>query len=99
MSAAHSGKGITVLVVDEEDSVRTYIWQALEKRGFSVLCAKNGAEALFLGERHPGGIHLLITDLIMPPYLDGVELAHSMRRQRPGMKDLFISIRPPGLEV
>jgi CheY-like chemotaxis protein len=86
-------KDVTILVVDDEERVRENIRQVLGKRGFTVVCARNGIEALLLGGRHPD-IKLLITDVTMPPYMDGVELAKAMRRQRPGLRVLFISGHP-----
>jgi CheY-like chemotaxis protein len=84
----------TVLVVDDEADVREFARRVLESQGFEVLMAKNGVEALLLGEHHHGFIHALVTDLMMPPYMGGCELAQALRRIRPGMAVLYISGYP-----
>ncbi len=84
----------TVMVVDDEADVRNFAKHVLENQGFQVLIAKNGMEALLLGEHHPGFIHALVTDLVMPPYMGGYELALALRRRRPGLAVLYISGYP-----
>lgn len=84
----------TILVVDDEAHIRDFARHVLENQGYSVLTAKNGVEALLLGEHHPGPIRALITDLNMPPYMGGCELAQGMRRMRPGLAILYISGYP-----
>ncbi|HLP43403.1 MAG TPA: response regulator, partial [Fibrobacteria bacterium] len=86
-------QGSVVMVVDDEDLVREMARLALEAEGLVVLTARNGVEALLLAERHGGPIHLLLTDLSMPPYMDGLELARSLRCARPGLQVLFLSAR------
>lgn len=82
------------MVVDDEADVRNFAKHVLENQGFQVLIAKNGMEALLLGEHHPGLIHALVTDLVMPPYMGGYELAVALRRLRPGLAVLYISGYP-----
>ena len=84
----------TILVVDDEAHIRESARHVLENQGFHVLTAKNGVEALLLGEHHPGPIRALLTDLNMPPYMGGSELAQAMRRMRPGLSILYISGYP-----
>ncbi|HYK88659.1 MAG TPA: ATP-binding protein [Acidobacteriota bacterium] len=79
----------TVLVVEDEDGVRTLVRQILSHNGYVVLEAKNGEEALELAARN-GHIHLLATDVVMPK-MDGCELAERLIPLRPGMKVLFLS--------
>ncbi|HKP96543.1 MAG TPA: response regulator [Fibrobacteria bacterium] len=88
-SSAH-----TLLVVDDEAQIRDFARHVLENQGYQVLTAKNGVDALLLGERHPGPIRALITDLNMPPYMGGCELAQALRRMRPGLAILYISGYP-----
>jgi DNA-binding response OmpR family regulator len=80
--------------VDDEAHIRDFTRHVLENQGFQVLTAKNGVEALLLGEHHPGPIRALITDLNMPPYMGGCELAQALRRMRPGLAILYISGYP-----
>ena len=80
----------TVLLVEDEDSLRTLIQGCLEKRGYSVLTAGNGQEALNIAQKHSGTIHLLLTDVIMPG-MSGRELADNLKQARPNLKVLYIS--------
>lgn len=85
----------TVMVVDDEDPVRESARAALEARGFAVLTARNSVEALLLSNHHRGPIHLLVTDLSMPPYMDGQELARALQEMRPGLRVLYLSAQEP----
>ena len=80
----------TVLIVEDEQSVRDLAGSVLEKRGYTVLAASDGEEALHLSKAHAGDIQLVITDAIMPG-MRGHELAEVMRTLRPQIKVLFIS--------
>ncbi|MDQ8173126.1 MAG: ATP-binding protein, partial [Gemmatimonadota bacterium] len=79
----------TVLVVDDEDSVRRLVSAVLRRHGFSIIEAANGREALTaLAERYD--VDLVISDVLMPE-LGGRELAKQLQRDRPEMPVLFIS--------
>jgi CheY-like chemotaxis protein len=80
----------TVLLVDDEEDVRTVLRDSLAAQGYNVLCASSGQEALALAAEHPGKIDVLITDTIMPG-MDGPKLARSLRAARPETKVLYIS--------
>jgi len=81
----------TILLVEDEDAVRTFAARALRKKGYSVLEAGSGEQALeVIGEAETGAVDLLITDVIMPQ-LDGPTLAVRLREQQPGLKVIFIS--------
>jgi PAS domain S-box-containing protein len=80
----------TVLLVEDQESVRSFASAVLTGRGYRVLSASDGAEAVRLTEQHSGKIHLMITDAIMPG-MDGRELARRLAITRPEMKLLFIS--------
>jgi len=84
-----SGGG-TILLVEDEDSVRALAHRILELRGYTVLAAKTGTEALQLSERHEGRIDLLVTDVVMPG-IGGRELAERLVASRPGVRVLFMS--------
>jgi len=62
----------------------------LKSRGYQVLVAGNGVDALRVSEQHPGSIDVLLTDVIMPQ-MSGPELVRSLAPQRPGIKVLYIS--------
>ena len=83
----------TVLVVEDEDSVRRLITSILELHGYRVLSAGTAGEATQISVGHDGGIDLLLTDLDIPD-LTGRELAQRLRATRPEMMLLYISGRP-----
>ncbi len=80
----------TILLVEDEDMVRRLARTILTGHGYTVLEAPNGTEALRISERHGGGIHLLVTDAVMPE-MSGRELAGRLIATQPAMKVLFIS--------
>jgi two-component system, cell cycle sensor histidine kinase and response regulator CckA len=81
----------TVLLVEDEASVRTLGSAVLRTAGYTVLEAANGDDALGLAAEHRHRIiHLLVTDMVMPQ-LGGRELAERLRSQRPEIKVLFMS--------
>jgi PAS domain S-box-containing protein len=80
----------TILVAEDEDGIRETLIRTLTKAGYTVLAAANGTDALYLAEHHPGDIHLLLSDVIMPGML-GDELATRLHERRPATKTLFMS--------
>ena len=82
--------GETILVAEDEDAVRALTVRILRKRGYQVLEARDGRNAIEVAERFPGAIRLLVTDVIMPR-MGGRELSESLAQVRPEMKVLFMS--------
>jgi PAS domain S-box-containing protein len=80
----------TILLVEDEDAVRSMIRLVLERAGYSVLATNGGAEALRIAAEHPAPIHLLITDVVMPA-MGGRELVERLTNRRPGIKVLYLS--------
>lgn len=80
----------TVLIVEDNTGVRALARKILERSGYTVLDAANGAEALAICERHAGAIHLLLTDVVMPG-MDGRALAARVARLRPEIMVLYTS--------
>jgi len=80
----------TILLVEDDDQVRIVAAGILAKSGYRVLEARNGGEALLSSEKHPGVIHLLLTDVVMPE-MSGPELASRLAIARPAMKVLCMS--------
>ncbi len=80
----------TILVVEDENAVRSLAREALETQGYRVLDAQNGAVALEVAKAHPGEIHLLITDVVMP-VMSGRDLAEQLVKLRPGLRVLYMS--------
>jgi two-component system cell cycle sensor histidine kinase/response regulator CckA len=80
----------TILVVEDDDSVRTLIRSVLKRAGYEVLEARNGGEALVLCESHVSAIDLVLTDVVMPQ-MSGRELANRLTATRPEIRLLFMS--------
>ena len=80
----------TILLVEDEDMVRTLACRILRSCGYNVLEARNGGEGLLMCEQHPGAMHLLLTDVVMPR-MSGRELAQRLRSLRPDLKVIFMS--------
>ena len=80
----------TVLVVEDEPALRRLISVSLEKRGYTVLAAEDGTEAIRILENNPGEIDLVVSDFMMPK-LNGLELREKAILLRPEMRFLFIS--------
>jgi CheY-like chemotaxis protein len=80
----------TILVVDDEESLRNVIVDLLGHLGYCTLSAANGQDAMELARGYPGRIDLLLTDVVMHP-LSGPVLAEKLMRSRPEMKVIFIS--------
>jgi PAS domain S-box-containing protein len=84
------GGAETVLLVEDETAVRALGRQVLEGYGYTVLEAADGRVALAVATAHPGPIHLLISDVVMP-HVGGRELAERLTATRPGCKLLLLS--------
>jgi len=80
----------TVLIVEDEDQVRTLTIEVLGQCGYAVLAAANGEAALRVAARHPGPLHLLLTDVVMP-HLSGWELARQLTAVRPETRVLYMT--------
>jgi CheY-like chemotaxis protein len=80
----------TVLIAEDDAHVRALVRRCLVSRGYIVLEASHGQEALEVATAHNGPIHLLLTDVVMPS-LSGRELAERLAVQRPAMRVLFMS--------
>nr|MBI3613345.1 PAS domain S-box protein [Nitrospirota bacterium] len=80
----------TVLLVEDEESIRKLLVRELRTVGYQVLEAGEGQEAVELCRRHAGPIHLLLTDVVMPQ-ISGRELAERLASLRPDMRVLYMS--------
>ncbi|HEU0109111.1 MAG TPA: ATP-binding protein, partial [Vicinamibacteria bacterium] len=88
-SAAPRGSE-TVLVVEDEETLREIVREALQASGYNVLEARHGAEALRICESHATPIHLVITDIVMPGF-GGRDLGERIRSSRPEIRMLYMS--------
>jgi DNA-binding NtrC family response regulator len=77
-------------LVEDEEEVRKLALRVLERQGYKVLAARQGAEALLMCKQHKGPIHLMLTDVVMPG-MNGHELAKRLESLHPEMKVLYMS--------
>lgn len=80
----------TVLLVEDDSSVRELVRDELQKLGYRVLESKNGLEACLVATQQVGHFQLLLTDVVMPG-MSGTELAQHLRILKPDLRILFIS--------
>ena len=88
----------TVLLVDDDASVREVVTAFLKERGYTVLSAPDGPAALERLRTHTGGIDLALLDMGLPG-MSGAELFRRIDEERPGMKFVIISGYDPDLEI
>ena len=84
-----TGQG-TVLLVEDEDAVRSFASRALATRGYKVLEAASGVEALEVMDRENGHIDLVVSDVVMPE-MDGPTLLRHLRQRNPNIRIIFMS--------
>lgn len=86
----------TLLLVEDQDSLRDMLCEALRLLGYRVLVAPDGEAAVEVARRHTGRLDLLVTDVVMPR-LDGSGLARRLRSKRPGLRVLYMSGHGPDI--
>jgi two-component system cell cycle sensor histidine kinase/response regulator CckA len=91
--AGAAGGTETILLVEDEEAVRSMVSKVLQNRGYTVLEARHGNEAVEVSERYEGSINLMVTDVIMPQ-MSGRELAERLTTLRPKMHVLYMSGYP-----
>jgi two-component system cell cycle sensor histidine kinase/response regulator CckA len=84
-----TGQG-TVLLVEDEDAVRSFASRALATRGYKVLEAASGIEALEVMDRENGNVDLVVSDVVMPE-MDGPTLLRHLRQRNPNIRIIFMS--------
>ncbi|HEX8696051.1 MAG TPA: PAS domain S-box protein [Longimicrobium sp.] len=89
-AAAPTRGAETVLLAEDEETVRRLARRVLQRSGYTVLEAADGEEALRVAGAHRGPIHLLVTDVVMPR-LGGRDLAARLLAARPGLRVLYVS--------
>jgi two-component system cell cycle sensor histidine kinase/response regulator CckA len=82
--------GATILLVEDEEAVRSFAARALTSRGYRVYEASTGVEALEVMEESGGQVDLVVSDVVMPE-LDGPSLLRELRKTRPELKIIFVS--------
>jgi CheY-like chemotaxis protein len=81
----------TILVVEDEPALRELVQEILEKKGYRVLEASTGVQALKIWEKHKDDIDLLLTDMMMPEGVSGRELAERVLEERSDLKVIYSS--------
>lgn len=89
-TATERGSTETILVVEDETALRRLLCLSLERYGYKVFAAKDGAEAIDLFQQHEHQVHLVVSDIMMP-HIDGLELKQRFAALHPDVKFLFIS--------
>ncbi len=84
----------TILILEDDQLVRTTIRDSLEYRGYRVLEADCGTEALRQSRMYPGAIHLVLADLVLPG-INGLEAVRMIRIERPDVRAVFMSASYP----
>ncbi len=87
------GGSETILLVEDEEPIRDLLGRHLRGLGYTVLEAADGATALRVSAEHEKGVHLLVTDVVMP-HMNGKELHDRLSLSMPGVKVLFMSGYP-----
>jgi two-component system cell cycle sensor histidine kinase/response regulator CckA len=85
----HTGQG-TILLVEDEEGLRALNARGLISRGYTVLEAANGVEAMAMLEKNDGAVDLVVSDVVMPE-MDGPTLLKEMRKRNPNLKIIFVS--------
>jgi CheY-like chemotaxis protein len=80
----------TILIVEDDDTVRDLVCEVLKQQGHSIMSARNGGDALQMARQFEGHIDLLITDMIMRR-IDGKMLSRKMKSIWPHIKVMFMS--------
>jgi two-component system cell cycle sensor histidine kinase/response regulator CckA len=95
-TALRSGRE-TILVAEDEDTLREMVVQVLKIQGYTVLQAASGRDALEVWERANRPVDLLLTDMVMPGGIMGSELAERLSSQSPRLKVIYTSGYSPGM--
>jgi two-component system, cell cycle sensor histidine kinase and response regulator CckA len=90
---AESGRGgnETILLAEDEPTLREWVRDILRGQGYRVLEAANGVEALKIWDEQEGRIDLLLTDMVMPEGMTGRDLARQLKSRQPGLKVIYTS--------
>ena len=93
---APTGDGKTILLAEDEQSVRSFVLAMLRKNGYHVLVAVDGQDALRQSRGFADNIHLLLSDIEMPN-MTGIELATQLQIDRPSIRVLLMSGMAAGM--
>ena len=91
------GGSETILVVEDEETVREFVVEVLRRHGYQTIVAESGPQALERWTENRGKIHLLLTDMVMPGGLTGREVGERLLAQDPALKVVYSSGYSPGM--
>jgi DNA-binding NtrC family response regulator len=91
LTEAARGGNETILVVEDEPKLRASVFNILSRLGYNVLEASDGADALEVWNKHRDGIHLLLTDMVMPGGMTGKDLGERLLKENPKLKVIYAS--------
>jgi len=92
IASSESAQGSeTILLVEDEDAVRSLVWRILTERGYTVLEARNGEEAIQVCQQREGPLELLLTDVVLPGGMSGQKIAERLVLLHPEAKVLYMS--------
>jgi two-component system, cell cycle sensor histidine kinase and response regulator CckA len=91
MQTASSLRKHSVLVIDDEPFILEYVSKVLQEDGYGTFVAEDGGRGLAFFEEHRAEIDLVLTDIVMPDSIDGLELAEKIRRIDSSVPILFIT--------
>jgi PAS domain S-box-containing protein len=81
----------SILLVEDEMVLREFISEVLRQNNYKVITAGSGVEALQVWDQHPDGFDLLLTDMVMPQGMSGLDLARELNKRQPELKVIFSS--------
>jgi CheY-like chemotaxis protein len=86
-----AAKESTILIVEDDEAVRSLVREVLDHNGYRILEAEHGEAALEVWKQHRDGIDLLLTDMVMPGSVNGLELARRILADQPNLKVIYTS--------
>jgi len=89
-SVVDLGGSETILIIEDDDSLRALVLNILKRKGYKILEAENGEDAIEVAEAHDGPIDLMITDVVMPK-MGGQEVAKLLKQHYPHIKVIYMS--------
>jgi two-component system, cell cycle sensor histidine kinase and response regulator CckA len=90
-NAVSTGDASTILIVEDDEAVRGLVREILDHHGYRVLEAEHGEAALEVWRKHRDEIDLLLTDMVMPGSVNGLELSQRLLADRPDLKVVYTS--------
>ncbi len=81
----------TILLVEDEFPLRTFVSDLLQRCGYTILEAESGPAALKIWHEHRDRIQLVLTDIIMPEHISGIELGRQLKAEKPDLKVVYTS--------